>query len=225
MGLWAGIVRGPSSVESKGQVRKGWPWASSTPGQGVTLEVEPLFAWGGGGGNTGWTRACPAAKGKEWRPQLTQPERAWYPDGPGASPGTCVQRVQPDSQNKDRGAQDGLRPGGKFWGPSPRVDWLDILTAVAPGLILGHGDRPGSHRELLSRLLSLGLRLMWPSLCSALLGPVPCHPSSPWSWCGRSSEPQSQLSEGSGPNPQFPERLDWPPWEGWLALAQMAVRK
>lgn len=36
--------------------------------------------------------------------ELTQPERAWYRDSPGASPGTGVQNVRLGSWNRDREA-------------------------------------------------------------------------------------------------------------------------
>lgn len=122
----------------------------------------------------------------------------------------------------------GLRPGGRVWGPSPRVDWLDIFMEVAPGpfwpsvprhlVLTGQTWEATRSRSL---LMSLGPHLLWPYPCSAPHSSALLSPRT-ISLLSAASELQTRLSRGSGPTLYSQERppSTWLgsgilPWSRW----------
>lgn len=179
-----------SPVESDGHEGKGWPWASSTPGQGATRDAEPVLAQRGH-----WVGLLlPRCR---WQ-RAEAPSSLLIPKGSqdslGASPRTREQNVQPGSRDRDREAQSGLtwqngpHQGWTGWASLQRWPQAPFWTSFPCPIPVLMGTHLASHQEP----LSLGQQLTRPHLRSTLhcsvLSPRTGCASSLWPWCGQASE-------------------------------------
>lgn len=97
---------------------------------------------------TGGNPVCPAAECMEQK--APQPCSAWKGPVPKTSRSVLRADAQPGSQDEDREAKRGVRPGGRASSPSPKMVWPGTFMEGAPGpcwtrapLLVRTGGGPG----------------------------------------------------------------------------------